>query len=353
MKLPEPLEKLEKIRHAKIIGVVAAIILNLALLIVAMNIEPNAGYYLMMVGLVSVTFAVPYLFGWRDGRMLLAMGVGMFLLVGAINGPLVVHDAYSSEPGDPVSSDIHVNWFTTAYEELDNNTYEAGGKAFLLADGKVDRFKGEPGTQYRFSIILYSNESFAETPNLQLGFARGIWGIEGTPAMTESDPSDQDYLDGKLFHHNITIEKAGIYSYWFALVFGTGTERNSVNTTVALGPLVGSETDNWSSYIPLGAASMFCNIGLLFLIIVLLYWWLSVAKEKRKTWDIALKEKEEEAAAEVPAKMDDALEEKKPFTCDQCGAGVGVDDNFCPKCGERFDGEDGSAEKSAEREGGK
>ena len=169
--------------------------------------------------------------------------------------------------------------------------------------------------------------------------------------MMETNPADIIYEDGKEFYCDVPIASAGIYSHWFAIVWGTGNEINSVNTSIALGPLVGSETDNWGLYIPIGAASMFCNIGLLFLIIVILYWWLQTAKEKRKTWDVALREQEEdeEKKSDEPL-IDDSLEEKKPFTCDQCGAGVSVDDNFCPKCGDRFDGvEDDESEDKSEK----
>jgi len=349
MKLPEPLEKLHEMKRAKAIGLLATFALNMAVLLVAINIDPDLGYYLMMVGFVAITFIVPYLFGWRDSKMLLVAGVGMLLLVGAINGPLVVHSAYTTEQGEPVTSSTHVTWFTKTYTDLENETYETTAAWFRLSGGNVSIYKGESGMVYRFNVTLRSNATFDAPPIIQLGYAKGIWGIgEDSPQMTESDPTDLTYDDGKDFHYDMTIEDAGIYSHWFAIVFDSGNDINSVNTTVGLGPLVGSELDNWSMYIPIGALSMFCNIGLLFLIIVLLYWWLNVAREKRRTWDKALRQKEDEAVAETPEARDDALEEKKPFTCDQCGAGVGVDDNFCPKCGERFDGEIDVPEKPKE-----
>ncbi|MDD4308056.1 MAG: zinc ribbon domain-containing protein [Thermoplasmata archaeon] len=338
MKLPEPLDKLSQMKHAKIIGILLTFIINILLLIIAVFIGATAGYYLMMIGLVSVTFIIPYLFGWREGKMLLVIGVGMFLAVGAINGPIVVHDAYSGDQEPPVTSNIHLNWYTRAYEELENGTYFYD-VSYKLQDGTVDVYRAEPGSQFNFTVNVVCDEMPLETPIVQLGYAKGIWGVVATPNMNETDPSDQNYADGKEFYYTMSLEDAGIYSYWYAIVFGSGNELNSVNTTVALGPLVGSELDNWALYIPIGAASMFCNIGLLFLIVVLLYWWLKVAKEKRRTWDEALREKEDEdGKKDDGTATDDALDEKKPFTCDQCGAGVGEDDNFCPKCGERFDG---------------
>lgn len=263
--------------------------------------------------------------------MLAVIGVGMFLLIGAINGPLVVNSAYTTPQSDPVSSTVHVDWHTRAYEELDDGNYTTPDAWYRLEQGTLDNYEGSAGQVYNFHVIYYSNDT--AIPKISFGYARGIWGVQDSPVMVESDPTDINYIDGKEYYYTMTVAEAGIYSHWFAAVFGTGNEVNSLNTTVALGPLVGSQTDNWGTYIPIGAASMFCNIGLLFLIIVLLYWWLGTAKAKRRTWDDALREKEAEADDKT---MDDALD-SKPFTCDQCGAPVGVDDNFCPKCGERFD----------------
>lgn len=337
MKLPEPLAKLSKIKYAKIIGIILTFIIDILLLVIAMSMGVDNGYYFMMIGLVSVTFAVPYLFGHRDGKFLVIIGIGMFLLVGAINGPLVVHDAYSEPEGEPQYSNFHFTWYTKEYTELENGTYLTSAASYNLTGGTVDGYRGAPGDNYRFAVTLYSNSSTISPPYVQMSYARGIWGIEGTSQMTDVDTSDFDYTDGKDYYYDVAISQPGIYSYWFAIVFDD-IETSSVNSTVGLGPLVGSETDNWSTYIPIGAASMFCNIGLLFMIIVLLYWWLETAKEKRKTWDIALREKEDEVEKDKGPIKDEALDEKKPFTCDQCGAGVGENDNYCPKCGERFDG---------------
>jgi hypothetical protein len=309
----------------------------------------ETGYYFMMIGLVAVTFGVPFLFGHRDGKFLAIIGIGMFLLIGAINGPLVVHDAYSTPQDEPLQSNGHLNWFTKEYTELENGTYTTSGTWYNLTDGIVDVYRGEPGQNYRFTVRLYSDSISTTPPNVRMGYAKGIWGIEGTPDMIESDSADLNYLDGKDYYYDLNINGAGIYSYWFAIVFDDA-QMNSVNTTVGLGPLVGSELDNWGTYVPIGAASMFCNIGLLFLIIVLLYWWLETAKEKRKTWDIALRDKEDEVQGNDATVKDDALDEKKPFTCDQCGASVGAEDNFCPKCGERFDGEEDATSKETTSE---
>jgi hypothetical protein len=340
MKLPPELEKLSQVKHAKVIGILLTIIFDILLVVAAVFIGGNGGYYMMMVGLVIITFVFPYLFGIRDGRTLAVIGVGVFLLVGSINGPLVVYNAFNTEQPEPTSSQVYANWFTKSYTEVEGGNYTTATAWYRLENGTQELYKGNPGQMYRFRVTIYSNDT--EMPNMQMGYARGIWGVEGALAMTEMDPTDNNLLDGKEYYHELSIEESGIYSHWFAVVF-TGVQMTSLNSSVALGPLVGSQTDNWGTYIPLGAVSMFCNIGLLFLIIVLLYWWLGTAKEKRKVWDQALREKEDGPDEETGGGP-------KPFTCDQCGAGVGADDNFCPKCGERFDGEIETVAKESTKE---
>ncbi|MDO9537733.1 MAG: zinc ribbon domain-containing protein [Thermoplasmata archaeon] len=352
MKLPEPLEKLSQMKHAKPIGLIAVFLIDVLMLVMATMLDAYTGYYLLLIGLVAVSFIVLYLFGWRDGKNLAIIGIALFLLLGAVNGPLVVHNAYSAEPDAPVTSTLHIDWVTKDYIDLDDGTWVDNGIWYNMTGGTVDTYIGNPGLEYRFHVTVYSNRSSAVPLDIRLGYARGVWGVIGTPTMNETDPLDTNYQDGKEFYSVQNIPDAGIYSYWFAIVFNNPLGTSSLNSTMAIGPLVGTEIDNWGSYIPLGAVSMFCNIGLLFLIIIILYWWLNVAKEKRKTWDVALRMKEEEDEEEdKPKKGDskvlpDALD-SKPFTCDQCGAGVGEDDNFCPKCGERFDGEE-EAENSDE-----
>ena len=327
MKLPPQLEKLSQVKHAKVIGILMTILVDMLLLAVAIMIGGYPGYYVMMIGLVVFTFATLYLFGWRKGKDLAVIGMGMFLLVGSIYGPIMVYTSYSQAEPEPVTSYYTMNWFTKQVNTDivdDNGTFIFDGHAYKLDNGTLDKYRGEPGDNYRFSVVFYSNDTV--TPTVSMGYARDIWGFDGTLTLTASDTSDMDLSDGKEFHYILNLDKPGIYYYWFAVVFDSGADTISLNTTHAQGPLVGSQVDNWGTYIPIGAVTMFCNIGLLFLIIVLLYWWIGTAKEKRKVWDQALREKE-----------DGPDSGPKPFTCDQCGAPVGVEDNFCPKCGERFD----------------
>ncbi|MCK5398251.1 MAG: zinc ribbon domain-containing protein, partial [Thermoplasmata archaeon] len=171
---------------------------------------------------------------------------------------------------------------------------------------------------------------------LTVAYALGVQGTIDTANLIEVDSTDANYVDGKEFYHLAIIDDEGIYSHVYSLNF-QGANTHSLNTTVALGPLVGDESASYGFYALIGIPSMFCNIGMLFVILVLLYWWIGTAKEKRAAWDIDLREKEAVLDDGDDAEEDD---DSKPFTCDECGASVGVEDNFCPKCGERFDEED-------------
>ena len=370
MNLPEPLEKLKDMKNAIWIGLIVTLILDVVLMIGTLYMDPEVGYYLLMVGLVAVTFATLYLFGWRQGKTLAIAGIGLFIVIGAIWGPMTVHRTYSMDEPEAVSSAAHIDWFTKKFTVLNLSSYEAdgtvyaqdigvyekGGYVYALDNGLLTPYKSDIGDGYNFTITIYSNDTFPDEPEMRVAYALGVQGTIAIPRMQEVDSTDIDYSDGKEFYHEAIIDGEGIYSHVFSLNF-EGSNPHSLNTTVALGPLVGPESASYGFYALIGIPSMFCNIGMLFVILVLLYWWIGTAKEKRAAWDIDLREKEAVLDDDKSEEDDDDDEDLKPFSCDECGTSVGVDDNFCPKCGERFDevdddedSEDADSESAAKSE---
>ncbi len=349
MKLPEPLEKIKDIKHAKLIGLATTLTLDIVLMAFALFfMDPYTGYYILMIGLVAISFATLYIFGWRKGKQLVIVGIGIFILIGAIWGPMKVHYDYGLPEPESTQSYSHINWFTRSITELDIGNYsvdgtvyaenvgiyETGGVVYALDNGTLTPYQGAVGETYEFRITLYSNGTFTTQPEVMVAYASSAFGEISTEFMEPVDANDTIYEDGKEFYYNATFDKPGIYSHTFSVNF-QGEHRNSLNTTVEFGPLVGDESESYGRYALIGIPSMFCNIGMLFIILVLLYWWIGTAKEKRKAWDLDLIEKEEEGEKELAD--DGGDDDDKPFTCDQCGASVGTDDNFCPKCGDRFD----------------
>ena len=110
MKLPEQLEKFKDIKHAKWIGLALAIILDITLLgITLFTMDPFTGYYVLMIGLVATSFATLYIFGWREGKQLVIVGIGIFIIIGAIWGPMKVHYDYGLPEPDSTQSYTHIN----------------------------------------------------------------------------------------------------------------------------------------------------------------------------------------------------------------------------------------------------
>ena len=49
MNLPEPLEKIKDMKNANWIGLIVTLILNVVLMIATLYMDPDVGYYLLMV----------------------------------------------------------------------------------------------------------------------------------------------------------------------------------------------------------------------------------------------------------------------------------------------------------------
>lgn len=343
MKLPPALDNLSKIKHAKIIGVILALLVNIGLVVLVLFIPSQMGYYIMMIGTVAFTFLIPYIFGLRDGKMLAVVGIVIFFITGAINGPLVANKMYSDALDDSFASESVHDQITGDY----------------LADGTITPLKGAVGQTYRFNVWYYSNQS---TPSgeIFLVYQQHLFYELYYVNMNESTPADTNYSDGKEFVYTSGPGEfnEGIYLHQFELNFSS---RSIYFPTLSserpfYGPLNGDSGSIYRFYAGVGALSMFCNVGLMFLIVVLLYWWLGTAKERRERWMDEAKERKEPAGEKepekepvpsikepVPVEVEEVKEEDDKdmdddFNCTSCGASVNYSANFCPNCGEMFDG---------------
>ena len=137
MKLPPALENLHKIKHAKIIGVLLAILLNVCLLLFNAYFPSQGSYYLLLAGSVAITFFFLYLFGIRDGKWLAGIGIAVFLIIGMINGILIVHSYYSQPEPDPAESAIFVDWDTTAVTDIDGGNHTHNGYWYRMDGGTL------------------------------------------------------------------------------------------------------------------------------------------------------------------------------------------------------------------------
>jgi Na+-transporting methylmalonyl-CoA/oxaloacetate decarboxylase gamma subunit len=331
MKLPPALDNLSKMRYSTVIGIMLTMVLDICLVVVSVFMGTQSGYILLMVGTVAITFLVPWLFGIRNAKWLVVVGVVLFFVLGSVNGPLVVNRLYAQAETEyitPIATNSTLDTATGDY----------------LATGKVTPLQGEDGTSFNFTVLYYSDEALP-AGQVNLIFQKHLFYEQFVRQMTPSDPADTNYNDGKEYRYLSTLEDFdhGVFIHQFELNFTGRSVYLPALGQAFLGPMQGTESSQYGFYALIGSVSMFCNIGLLFLIIVLLYWWLMSARERRSRWDTELRadaEAKKGASSEPYVKTEIVKADGKEelFTCTSCGAKVLASHNFCPKCGERFEG---------------
>jgi len=332
MKLPPALDNLSKMRYATVIGITLTMVLDICFVTISVFMGTQSGYILLMVGTVTLTFLVPWLFGIRNAKWLVVVGVVLFFVLGSVNGPLVVNRLYAQAESD------YNNAIST------NSTVDAATGDYL-ANGRVTPLQGDDSTSFNFTVWYYSDEALP-AGQVNLIFQKHLFYEQFIRQMTPSDSTDTNYMDGKEYSYLSTAEDFdhGIFIHQFELNFtGRSVYLAASDGQAFLGPMQGTETSQYGFYALVGSVSMFCNVGLLFLIVVLLYWWLMSARERRSRWDKELKgemDARKGASAGPDAKPETVKTDGKEelFTCTSCGAKVLASHNFCPKCGEKFEG---------------
>jgi len=311
MKLPPALDNIHKMKNAKIIGVFLVFIVDIGLTVGIMSI-PGVTVLLiavMQILLVVVSFLLLYIFGVREFKWLIISGLTIFIVLGIVLAGITTYTLFNNEP-----------------PALESENLE-------LHDGTVDPYIAEAGATCTFSVTYMGNESVDDI-TIELALTQGSVGNTNYYTMDEADLNDTDASDGKDYIYAIDISSSDVYWHKFTLQYA----NVSVNTTNNFGPITASQSRVFMLVVPANLLNSFCNIGSFFFIIVLLYWWLGTAKEKRKEWQAELEVEKAQALGEEDSREPEPAEDEGEFTCTTCGSSVSESHNFCPQCGEKFEG---------------
>jgi ribosomal protein L40E len=279
--------------------------------------------------------AIPYYMGFKGPKRFAIMGI-FILITHTFAFAAVSTDRaynYSSYYGSIESTAKHV-------EPL------SGGDN--LTQGVVSPKSGDANTDFTFTVT-YVNRAGNLTPvyvNL-IVVDRPVENEseEVVYAMNPTDPSDTNYWDGAEFEITIKLPASYPIGYpeWPNHFFyfetqdagGTITDtafRDEGITTYGFGPMNAQFGDQYSYSLVLSMNNMLFMIAL-FYMGVGMYWWLGKARQRSSQWQERIDEMKKEEISE--------------FECDRCGADVPEDAEECPKCGAKFDDEEGEEEKDA------
>lgn len=304
--MPEPIggamsiydtqKRLKAVKHSTIIWLALVLLTDLSLA-AGMVYSPDGTIALALVVVMAFfTLIIPYMFGEKKVKKIAAAGLVIILVVGFIEGFVYLNALYSIEP-EPTHSkdDVLTGGLVAPYQDTDatNFTYTVvynGG--MLNSDVRLNVSDIAGGNvELNVSMFLAPGENASASPREYIYWAE---------------------LPGSMYQYRFeTLDDSGNYTV----------------TYLALGPINAPMSKFVAPICLYAVMTMFLQAGMLFLIGLLMYWWLRKGKEERAKWHTDLDE------SKPPKGGGD-------FKCTDCGALVGNDDKFCPKCGVKFDDAD-------------
>jgi ribosomal protein L40E len=275
-------------------------------------------FALLLTGLFI--FAIPYLFGERSAKTMIKVGLIIILLIGIIIGVLSTYCIHTQ-------SSLGISGYFN-YE----SDYVSDNKSILI-NGHVEPYLGGENTIYNYTVeyngtegsILWVNITLIK-PSLLEYYGKSV----GNYTLTKG-------AENVYYNDNITLEIQQItYIYHFSAWNGT----EWIETSLGGGPVNAPLLNTLSTIIILEIRNMFMNVGLIFFLILLLYWWTRKAKIERMKWGEEPAEEGKQEEKKEDEKIEEAEQEEKDvgYTCTDCGAEVSTDTVKCPKCGAKFEG---------------
>lgn len=308
----------------------------LILIIVPFNILMIYVAYCFASVLVAFgTFGIPYLLGVRKAKKFLVLGTVVILFTGIIYGGMIAYFL------------VHPTAAQTPAHDDSN----------ILTGGIVTPYNGNQNTVFEFKVTLTYNGTYVNNSRVNLY----IYGNQAHPGFIKytNDPYSPQYLsnvsmtrgNNGLYSYKTNLE-GDIYNYAFRVTIpgltNPATKQNwTIYDTVTAsraalqGPVTRSVTSLAGEYILLLVIYSYIYFGLLFYVLVGMYWWTQRAKHDREKY------------LERVDKDDTGGKPKSAFTCSSCGADVGESAAKCPKCGESFEDDDSGGEKGKSGDGKK
>lgn len=267
------------------------------------------GTCLALIMLGVITFGIPYLFGVRSVKTFLKAGIMIILITGILFGAIYTHFMYNQI------------YFFEARTVEDTH----------LVNGTVTPYKGGENTSFNFTVKYIGTES---EENITVY-------VNITGLASKYKKSFELKKNGTIYYYEIILDE-NIYKYIFAANLSRADEW--VKTEEGFGPITMSYSDIMISQIIFGVISLFLNAGIIFFMVIALFYWRKTGQEDRRRWD------EQQKAKEEKPKEEEKEEEEGDYECTKCGASVDADATKCWKCGEVFEGEEGEQEKETVEE---
>jgi uncharacterized membrane protein len=312
--------KIKKHKYVWLLYILIAIGLNILVLLIGGCLAP------LLTALV--TFGIPYLFGVRSAKTFLIAGTAILIVSAICLAAVYTHYAY------------------TEFREVDVIPKKDDGPK-IISYGVIPEV-GSKDDKFYFVVTCTGNASNPPVMFLNLtddinalreedqkwydvtnntNFKSDIWSKYHLWFVRLSGTYDAD-RNHWVYNYTTTLPE-GNYYYYFSGYIRIGENVTWSNTYVKHGP-INIERWNYFGFMTMIALiGVLIMVGLIYYIIVALFWWIKKAKEEREK---LLEEVERE---ELKGKL-----KKTEYTCSSCGAVVKEEDKVCPKCGEKFEGEE-------------
>jgi len=274
-------------------------------------------------------FLVPYYFGERRMRHFALNALPIFVIATLLAGATATQGVLER----------------TAAVELSSAPISFSAPTMALANGTVAPYHAEPNRNFTFRVRLITtvNDSYLNyNVSLNLTVIDGVSGTQPSYPMAYSPGTNSSTNPRNGTWYEATLPLGGsIYGYAFSVPDKLG---NWTYTPSDFGPITASGTAFYGFFTYYTGISM--TFPALFYFVILFMWWYTIRMRENRARMLGkepLIPKEKPApksvdkAAEKPADPGGKASKASAFTCTNCGADVGEDDQKCPKCGAVFE----------------
>ncbi len=263
-------------------------------------------------GLVGIGILTPYgliLFRITNPKKLLILVTVLFLILAPLFTVMSVENVYSNEPV-LYSSDS------------------------TLKQGTVDPYIGN-GENSSFDFTVLISSKYLEKENTSFNVYLNITDMNGKKSQYNmSLIKNGTYLE---YQKTLDLDK-GVYTFFFALKSKNATATSWKNTTLYDGVLNGvlnvEKGDFIIASLPMMYMATFMYFGFLSYIIVGMYWWTRIAKERKRRMVTVKKEEGSSGGLKCPV----------------CGNPISEGTETCPYCGAELEHEEDEEEHGSSHE---